>query len=285
MNKQQFMEVSEGFFADSNFKTAFEERGLNSIDAIFAFEDAKNLSKSNLAKYRGRCQFEIGNNPATTVFLKRYNKPPILTQIKSWLSHHRRASTSFFDFAPSEEIAANGINTPKVIAYGEQWGKIFEKRSFVITEKIKDAESLERKLPDYFYLPLTKDNIKLKKNFIKELACVAKRFHETGFRHRDFYFAHIFYGSKCEFYLIDLARAFKPIIFKERFRVKDIAQLYYSAPGKYFSKSDRLRFYKEYCGRKKMTFKDKIFIRRVKNKVRHIARHDKKHGRAIPYTN
>ena len=68
------------------------------------------------------------------------------------------------------------------------------------------------------------------------------RFHDTGFRHCDLYFSHIFLGEGGKLYLIDLQRVFKPVLFKERFRVKDIAQLYYSAEAKYFSRSDRLHF-------------------------------------------
>ncbi len=81
--------------------------------------------------------------------------------------------------------------------------------------------------------------MKLKRNFLERLAAFIKKFHETGYRHRDLYLAHIFYGDSGEFYLIDLARAFKPRLFEERYRVKDLAQLYYSAPKRYFTMCDR----------------------------------------------
>jgi hypothetical protein len=84
--------------------------------------------------------------------------------------------------------------------------------------------------------------------------------------------------------LIDLARAFKPMLFRERFRVKDIAQLHYSAPGKYFSRTDRLRFYLRYAGQNKLTAKDKAFIRKIMKKTKSMAQHNIKHGRAVPFT-
>ncbi len=288
--QQKFEETSKSFFIDLDYKTAFNKLGLTSIGAIFSFNAAKNLTKNNLAGFRKRLQFEI-NSPlhqkngrqTTTVFLKRYDGPPILTQLRNWLSHRSRNSCSFLEFEQTNELATTGINTPKIISYGQQLGVFFEKRSFIITEKIPNAESLERKLPNFFTDPATTENLKLRRGFIAQLAGFVKKFHQTNFRHRDLYLSHIFYDDKGKFHLIDLARAFKPIILSQRFRVKDIAQLYYSAPAKYFSNTDRLRFYFGYTGRDKLTDKDKIFIRKVLNKARRMARHDIKHGRTIPF--
>ena len=282
MNKRRFAEISKSFFVDTDYRAGLEELGLTSIDTVFSFNAGMNLVKNNLAKHRSRLQFKI-NSPPVTVFLKRYDKPPILLQLKNWLLHRSRKSTSFFDVDPANKLAENGINTPKTICYGEQWGSFFEKRSFCITEKIPNAESLERKLPDCFNEPATGKNIELRKNFIVQLANFVRKFHETNCRHQDLYFAHIFYGNSGRFYLIDLARAFKPVILAERYRIKDIAQLYYSAPAEYFSKSDRLRFYLSYTGHDSLTRKDKVFISKVKNKAKCMARHDRKHGRSVPF--
>ncbi|MDD5064254.1 MAG: lipopolysaccharide heptosyltransferase II [Phycisphaerae bacterium] len=280
--EQKFTEISESFFCDEDYKTGLGELGLTSIDAVFSFNEAHNLTKDNLPGHRSRLRFEI-NSPPATLFLKRYDSPPILVQLGNWLSAHRRTSCGFFDVEPTAKLAAAGVNTPKIVSYGEQGGVFFEKRSFIITEKIPDAESLERKLPDCFNAPDTIENLKLRRNFIAQLAAFVKKFHETGYRHRDLYLSHIFYSDDGRFYLIDLARTFKPGLLAERFQIKDIAQLYYSAPGRYFSRTDRLRFYLGYTGRRKLTWKDKVFIRRVMNKTRWMAQHDIKHGRVVPF--
>jgi len=283
--KQKFIETSKPFFIDPNYKTAFGKLGLTSIDAVFAFNAGKSLSKDNLSPYRSRLQFEITSLsvPSTTLFLKRYDSPPILVQLKNWLCHRRRISCALINIEPVDELVAAGINTPKTISYGEQWSSFFEKRSFIITEKIPNAESLERKLPDCFNAPNSAENLKMQRNFIAQLAAFIRKFHKTKYRHRDLYFSHIFYDNNGKFFLIDLARAFKPILFAERFRIKDIAQVYYSAPAEHFSKTDRLRFYHIYkdCG--KLTEKDKVFIRKVVHKAKRMARHDIRHGRAVPF--
>jgi heptosyltransferase-2 len=280
--RQKFIKISNSFFIDSNHKAALGELGITSIDTVFSFNDAHNLTKDNLPKHRSRLRFEI-NSPPAVLFLKRYDYPPILTQIRNWLSARRRISCGLFAFEPTIKLTAAGINTPKIVSYGEQWGIFFEKRSFIITEKISDAESLERRLPGCFNAPHTVENLKLRRNFIAQSAAFIKKFHGTNYRHRDLYFSHVFYDNNRRFYLIDLARTFKPALFAERFQIKDIAQLYYSAPGRYFSRTDRLRFYLGYTGRSRLTGKDKVFIRKVINKARQMARHDIKHGRAVPF--
>jgi hypothetical protein len=269
------------FHVDEAFAPALKSMGLDSIDAIFAFEGGRSLSKATLAKYRSRIKFDV-TNPSKTLFLKRYNNTPILAQIKNWVSHHQIASTMFYDLDASQKLAAAGINTPHAVCYGQQPGLIFEKRSFIITEQIP-GESLERLLPSYFTNSSDK-NLKERRKFITSLAEFARKFHNTGYRHRDFYFAHIFHHDG-SFYLIDLQRAFKPLLSSRRYRIKDIAQLSYSATKKYFSRTDRLRFYLTYRNKPRLEPQDKPFIRAVLKKMSQMADHDRKHNRIIPYEN
>jgi hypothetical protein len=283
MTEQRFIEISKSFFVDADFVQGFKKLGLISIESVFSFNSAKNLTKNNLARFRSRLQFET-NSPRTMLFLKRYDRPPAFVQLKNWLAHHSRRSCGFVESVSASQLTAAGVCTPKTIAYGEQWGALFEKRSFIITEKIPEAEALERKLPDCFDGRATTENLKRRRYFIAQLAGFIKKFHETNYRHRDLYFSHIFLSDNDKFYLIDLARAFKPLILRRRFQLKDIAQVYYSAPGRYFSNTDRLRFFLGYTGQRKLTSNDKIFIRKVINKVKRMEGHNIKHGIEVPFT-
>jgi len=273
----EFEEIADSFLVDPNYGDPLAGVGLTSIDAVFAFDAARNLTKSNLAGYRSRLQFEIDSPQSarpTTVFLKRYDRPPIPVQFGNLLRHRSRKSCASCEFEPICELSAAGIRTPRVIAYGAQWAGLLENRSFIVTEKIPDADAIERRLPDCFDAAATAANLRARKDFIAGLARFVRRFHATGYRHRDLYFAHIFHDARGDFHLIDLARAFRPVLLKERFRLKDIAQLHYSAPGARFSGSDRLRFYLAYTGRKTLGRRDKAFIRRVVAKANRMARHD-----------
>ncbi len=285
--RQRFAEMSESFSVDPDYQSALSRLGLTSIDTVFSFKGAENLTKKNLAPFRSRLQFDIappGSPQSTTVFLKRYDSPPILVQLKNWLSTRSRKSCAFIESTAINELTAMTIGTPKVVSYGEQKGMLLEKRSFLLTAKIPDAESIERQLPEYFTGPATKETLRLRRDFIARLANFIKRFHETDYRHRDLYFSHIFYNDVGRFFLIDLARAFKPALLNRRYRMKDLAQVYFSAPGRYFSRADRLRFYIGYIGRHKLTAKDKSMIHRIIKKAEQMARHDIRHGRSVPFT-
>jgi hypothetical protein len=67
------------------------------------------------------------------------------------------------------------------------------------------------------------------------------------------------------------------------YRVKDIAQLHYSAPAGYFSNTDRMRFLMAYLGGGKLSASGKLFARRIHNKAKRMARRDAKHGRMVPF--
>jgi hypothetical protein len=263
------------FFVEPTYKKGLEQLGLTSIDAIFSFQEGKNLVKDNLAAHRSRIEFQIGS-PPTTLFLKRYYRPPIWTQLKNWLAAKKRTSCAFAETEAAQKLAALGVNTPRVVAWGEHLGVLFEKRTFVIIEKVPDGESLERRLPDFFNGPATPENLKMRRRFIEQLALFVRKFHDTGFCHRDLYLCHIFSTGDGRFCLIDLARAFQPVCFRNRYRVKDLAQLNYSAPVRYFSRTDRMRFYLAYMGRLNLMPKDKGFIGKIIRKTGRIAHHDVK---------
>lgn len=282
MSAGNFEEVSTGFFVNADFAERLAKLGLTSIDAVFQFEGGTSLDKPNLARHRTRIQLGL-QGPDTTVFLKRYDNPPKRVQLQNWLSHKKRVSTSDLDWAPANELAGSGINTPSVVAYGCQWSGLFERRSFVITEKIPGGQSMEKKLPDCFLTQSPIENVSEKRQFLNKIADFARQFHDTGFRHRDFYLAHIFLTPDERFYLIDLQRTFKPGLLGERFRIKDIAQLHYSTPGNRVSRCDRLRFYMRYTGRNKLSSRDRRFLRSINARVWRMADHDIRHERPVPF--
>lgn len=265
-----FKELNTAFYVRSDFVDCFKKLGLDSFDAVFAFEKGENLAKANLASFRRRIMFET-ENPKSTLFLKRYQDIPKLTQIKNWITRKKRISVMACDLEPAENLRRLGIDTPRTIAFGQQWDGLFEKRSFIITEKIPDSVSLEQNLPIE------------RKNFIANLAAFVRKFHQTGCRHRDLYLCHIFCSSQGQFTLIDLHRVFKPLFFSKKYLIKDLAQLYYSSPGNAVSRTDRLRFFLFYLQKEKLTIYDKYLIKKIKAKAKRMALHDKKHNRTAPF--
>lgn len=277
---ERFVEIESGFFVNRDYKDALADKGLASIDAVFEFQEGQDLHKDNLASHRSRACFQLPSGPV--VYLKRYNQPPISVQKKNRRTYGRPVTCCDLDRLPGEKLQKAGILTPKVIAWGSEWENGQEKRSFVMTEEIPGI-SLEKRLPECITNLNPLEKVTQRRDFIKRLAEWVRRFHDTGLRHRDLYLCHIFLTDQDELYLIDLHRTFRPKFLSERYRLKDLTQLYYSAPGNLISGADRLRFYQLYTGRKKLTLADKWKIRSIKRKAWRMADHDIKHGRPVPF--
>jgi tRNA A-37 threonylcarbamoyl transferase component Bud32 len=276
--------ASPSFFAAEPYRDSLATLGLRSLDAVFAFEAGRDLAKPNIGRFRQRRQFElspVAGRPVR-VYLKCYDRPPVIRQLRNWLSHHRCASFALLEHDTASRLAAAGINTPRTVAWGQQWRRLFEHRSFLMTEEVPQSRSLEAALPPCFQGPLTTAQWQGRRDFLRRLASFIRRFHETGYRHRDLYLSHIFCSDAGEFCLIDLARASRPVL-SRRFQVKDIAQLHYSAPATAISRTDRLRFYLAYVDRRRLLPQDKAFIRKVVRKARRMARHNRKRGAHVPF--
>lgn len=209
----KFEQSDRGFYVDPSFKTILSETGINSLDSVFEFNEGENLVKSNLAAWRHRIRFQLPNGQ--TAYLKRYHHPPVSLQLKSWQQHGRRAFLSDYDRGPTAQLKCVDVMTPQAIAYGGEWAGLFEKRSFIITLEIPDAHSLETKLPAAFNNHQTQD----KRKFVLKVADFIRRFHQTGFRHRDLYLCHIFLSGNKTLYLIDLHRSFKPTLLSRRYHI------------------------------------------------------------------
>ena len=149
-----------------------------------------------------------------------------------------------------------GIKTMRLVGYGKRGWNPARLQSFVITEEIPNAISLEHLSIE---CPEVLQNYSLKRNLITEVAKVARKLHNNGINHRDFYICHFLLGSDsgahkpCDndvtLYLIDLHRAQIRRRTPGRWRVKDIAGLYFSSMGIGLTKRDILRFVRIYWNR------------------------------------
>jgi heptose I phosphotransferase len=114
---------------------------------------------------------------------------------------------------------------------------------------------------------------------IAQVARVAKRMHGAGLHHQDFYLGHLLLPNGANgndtVYVIDLGRVRKQQPLASRWIVKDLAQLNYSA--RHISLTDRLRFLREYLGRR-IGPDDKRLLARIASKTASIARHSKKNS-------
>ncbi len=148
------------------------------------------------------------------------------------------------------------IDTMKVVSFGEKGLNPAQKKSFIITEDLIQTISLED-----FCLPWKNQapNFDLKTHLISKVAYISRTLHQNGINHRDYYICHFLMhvaGSNIDTHkpdpenlklsLIDLHRAQLRRQTPQRWLVKDIASLYFSAMDIGLTRRDFYRFMKLY---------------------------------------
>lgn len=149
------------------------------------------------------------------------------------------------------------IPVANIAAYGTAGVNPASKQSFILTGELAPTISLEdlsrnwKKEPPPFIF---------KRYLIKQVALIAKKLHENGMNHRDFYLCHFLLDTSqkidfknpnnCKIYLIDLHRAQIREKTPERWLIKDVASLYFSSMDVGLTRNDLCYFIKIYRGKK-----------------------------------
>ncbi len=173
-------------------------------------------------------------------------------------------------------LKEQGYQTMEPVAYGER-GSLLETRALTLTEELYGAIRVEDYIPRLFRAGGT-ENLERKRRIVEKLALIARRFHQEGFNHQDFYLGHFLVNpSTEEIFLIDLQRVQKRDRPARRWVLKDLAQLVFSAINtEGFHGTDLVRFGHIYLGRKRFTTEDRRLIKRILRKAAWIARHTEK---------
>ncbi len=142
--------------------------------------------------------------------------------------------------AKNEYIAIRRLEhfgfTPTIVGYGLRGKNPATQQSFIITKELDCTISLEDFCRDW---PTVAPDSALKAALIKKIALIAKNIHDQGINHRDFYLCHFLLDltggrdlldpDALNLYVIDWHRAQTRAKIPLRWRIKDIAGLYFSA--------------------------------------------------------
>jgi len=154
------------------------------------------------------------------------------------------------------------IATTPLVAWGKQGWNPAKQRSFIITDALDETVDLEHWLPELEQLPQQAERLRLKRTIIRRLGDIARRLHSNGLNHRDFYLCHFRLDMSnseglpdvddLQLYLMDLHRVEQRSSMPQRWAVKDIAGLLFSAlfdsKGITLNRSDMIRFIEAYTG-------------------------------------
>lgn len=134
--------------------------------------------------------------------------------------------------------------TPILIGYGWRGENPAAQQSFVITEALENTVSLEDYCREWKTHP---PELNHKRLLIKKIAHITKTMHENGVNHRDFYICHFLLNTQNNhLFVIDWHRAQTRKKVPVRWRIKDLAGLYFSAMDAGLTKTDLWRFIKSY---------------------------------------
>jgi len=152
-----------------------------------------------------------------------------------------------------QRVEQLGIKTMRLVGYGRRGWNPARLQSFVITEELANTLSLENFCRDWLTTP---PRYALKRALITKVAEIARTLHEHGINHRDFYICHFLLDISAgpesidprhlKLYLIDLHRMQIRRRIPRRWRVKDVAGLYFSSMDVGLTQRDLLRFIRVY---------------------------------------
>jgi heptose I phosphotransferase len=213
---------------DPDLRQALEKAGLDSVAGAFAFSQGQDLSKPDLGtRRRTRLAVTDSQGRQHELYLKRYGPG------RWWQRLGKFTSPAQTEFEAIRRVRQAGVPTMREIVVGYEC-PLMDGRSFLVVSAVP-GEAVERGGAKWFTHP----DAAVVEAMTDKLAAMVRTLHQAGLVHRDLYTSHVFahdLGQTADLFLIDLARVFRPRLWKFRWRVKDLAQLHYSMPAAWVEK-------------------------------------------------
>ncbi len=205
-------------------------------------------------KHRRTVGFQAGDR---RYFIKIHRPCGWGEVLKNWLSLHAPVVSARAEWEAIERLQQLGVPTMTVAGRGERGQAPAALESFVITVALEGMISLETLVRDWGGLTGVNQKL-LKRALLGKIAALAHTLHQGGVNHRDFYLCHFLVknrdwrawqpGDALELFVIDLHRAQLRDRVPERWLVKDLGGLLFSALDGGVTRCDLLRFVKVYRG-------------------------------------
>lgn len=188
-------------------------------------------------------------------FAKIHNGVGWIEIIKNLLQARLPVLGASNEYQAIKALTRLDIKTMALAAFGQRGNNPAERASFVITESLEPAISLEDLCVNWAN---ETPSLALKRGLIEQVASISRQLHQHGINHRDLYICHFLLKendlktsadvSELPLYLIDLHRVQLRSKTPQRWRVKDLAALYFSSMDIGFSQRDFYRFIRIYSG-------------------------------------
>jgi heptose I phosphotransferase len=268
------------------FAALLHTHGLTTCQAFLEFAGGEVVRSIGTRETR-RVSLD-GSDGIEVVYLKRHDAPRWRDRIKPLLHLARPIHGARPEWEAILQFAALGLPTMTPIAFGEQGS-----RSFLVTQALPAScnlleyverrvgcahHALEQSVGKNNSSPLGGHSPPYElRDLIARVAAITRRMHDAGLHHQDLYLNHLLLcdGTReADVRVIDLGRVRQRKKLANRWIIKDLAQLNFSARG--LPCRERLRFLRLYLDRP-FTPADRQLIRHIAFKSRRIARHTAKH--------
>jgi len=220
---------------------------------------------------RRTVEFEAGGK---RYFIKAHRGCGWGEVIKEWLQGRHPINSARNEWEAIERLHQLGIPTMTLAGKGLRGRSPAGLESFVITEALEGMVSLEDLVRDWGGLKGPARQ-RLQDALVDRLAVLARRFHDGGLNHRDFYLCHFLVrdrewtawrpGDVLDLHVIDLHRVQCRDKVPERWVIKDLGALLCSSFDWGVRRRDLARFVRGYAGKpwRGMNASEKTFWRSV----------------------
>jgi len=254
---------------DEQYRRPLEQAGLTSFEEVMATRRGHCLRALSDRENWHLCIHDARQRPRG-LYLKKHH-------VRTWASRLRAAMGAGPGWTAGRTEAENvgamtaaGIEVMGLVAYGEKLHADGLVESFVLTEELEGYTELHHFLRRRFSADHLDGSARPARDLdrlIRQVARVARRFHQSGYNHRDLYCCHFFVrepaAGQFDVKLIDLQRVQRRRWFRRRWVVKDLAQLAWSAPRDRIKCTQKMAFLREYLGVRKLRACDKRLVREV----------------------
>lgn len=203
-------------------------------------------------KNRRTVEFALGGR---RYFIKAHRGVGWGEVLKNWLYGRPPIVSAEPEWQAIAALQAAGIATPLVAGKGLRGRAPAQLESFIVMPALEGMISLEDLAKDWRGAR-GRTRVLLKRVLIQRIATIARTLHGAGMNHRDFYLCHFLTRDRdwsrwtpadpVELTLIDLHRVQKRAAVPERWLVKDLGGLLFSALDAGLTSRDLLRFLAAY---------------------------------------
>ena len=255
------LRFTRAVFVVTKHHDILRQLGLDSMDRVKAFSGG-DLIKNHKGQ---RDILRIPVQPAGLVlFLKRNWKPYKKDGMRSLFTRGRVWSQSRVEWENSLALQRAGVDVAEPVAFGEECGWFWERSSFILTAAARGEMTLEN------FLRNVRDSRERRVVF-DVVARMVRRMHDAGLASPDLFTRHIFVERsrhEPQLCLIDMARLDRCRALSSRLRARDLAALHVTAPLRYVTMRERLRFLAVYGG-------DRRLLQQIEQRSTHLLKRRK----------